>query len=222
MIWIQRREFITLLGGAAAAWPLAARAQQPAKKHRIAVVTPSGPVADVSENPVWAGWSALFKELRRLGYVEGKNLIVERYSGGGQEERFGELAHQVAHTGPDVIVTSGNALARAFKTATPTIPVVGIAADPVASGLSTSVARPGGNFTGVSVDAGIELVAKYIEMVRETIPMATKVGFVATRQAWDQALGRTLNEIAGRAGILLLGPPLASPINEGEYGLAVI
>jgi hypothetical protein len=70
------------------------------------------------------------------------------------------------------------------------------------------------------VDAGIELVAKYIEMVRETIPMATKVGFVATRQAWDQALGRTLNEIAGRAGILLLGPPLASPINEGEYGLA--
>jgi len=120
---MKRREFITLLlGGAAAAWPLLARAQQPAK-HRIAVVTPSGAVADVSENPVWTG--ALFKELRRLGYVEGKNLIVERYSGGGQEERLGELAHEVVHTGPDVIVTSGNELLMVFKTATPTIPVQG-------------------------------------------------------------------------------------------------
>jgi len=213
---VRRREFIMLLGGAAVAWPLAARAQRPAM-HRIAVVTPSGALADVSENSVFTGWSALLKELPRLGYVEGKNLIVERYSGGGQEERLGELAHEVVHTGPDVIVTSGNALAMAFKTATPTIPVVGVAADPVAYGLTTSVARPGGNFTGVSVDAGIGLVAKYFEMVRETVPLATKVGFLATRQDWDQARRRTLSEITGQAGVLLLGPPLASPINEGEY-----
>jgi putative tryptophan/tyrosine transport system substrate-binding protein len=100
---------------------------------------------------------------------------------------------------------------------TPTIPVVGVVADPVAYGLTSSVARPEGNFTGISVDAGIELVAKYLEMVRETVPMATKVGFLATREAWDQAQRRTLSEIAGQAGILILGPPLASPINEGEY-----
>jgi putative ABC transport system substrate-binding protein len=213
---VRRREFITLLGGAAAAWPLAARAQQ-AKMRRIAVVTPLGSAADVSENPVWTGWSALFKELRGLGYVEGKNLIVERYSGGGQQERFGELARDVVRTGPDVIVTSGTALALVFKSATPTIPVVGVVADPVAYGLTTSLARPEGNFTGVSVDAGIELMAKYIEMVRETIPMATKVGFLASREVWDTAQGRTLSETAGQAGISLLGPPLASPINEGEY-----
>jgi ABC-type uncharacterized transport system substrate-binding protein len=178
---------------------------------------PVGPVADVNENPVWTGWSALFKELRGLGYVEGKNLIVERYSGGGQQERFGELAREVVHTEPDVIVTSGTALALVFKTTTPTIPVVGVAADPVAYGLTTSLARPEGNFTGVSVDAGIELMAKYIEMVRETIPMATKVGFLASREVWDTAQGGTLSETAGQAGISLLGPPLASPINEGEY-----
>jgi putative ABC transport system substrate-binding protein len=171
----------------------------------------------VSENPVWTGWSALFKGLRGLGYVEGKNLIVERYSGGGQQERFGELARDVVRTGPDVIVTSGTALALVFKSATPTIPVVGVAADPVAYGLTTSLARPEGNFTGVSMDAGIELMAKYIEMVRETLPMATKVGFLASREVWDTAQGRTLNETAGQAGISLLGPPLASPINEGEY-----
>jgi putative ABC transport system substrate-binding protein len=200
---MKRREFITLLGGATAAWPLAARAEQPAKKYRIAVVTPLGSVADVGENPVWTGWSALFKELRGLGYVEGKNLIVQRYSGDGQEERFGQLARDVVHTAPEVIVTSGPALAMAVKTATPTIPIIG--------------SRPVGNFTGVSVDAGIELWTKYLEMVRETVPMRTKVGFLATRQAWDQATGRTLSEIAGQAGILLLGPPLASPINEGDY-----
>jgi putative tryptophan/tyrosine transport system substrate-binding protein len=78
-----------------------------------------------------------------LGYVEGKNLIVQRYSGDGQEERFGQLARDVVHTGPEVIVTSGPALAMAFKTATPTIPIVGVAPDPVAYGLTTSVARGG-------------------------------------------------------------------------------
>jgi len=213
---IGRRDFITLLGGAAA-WPVGARAQEPAKKHRIAVVTPLGSVADVSENPVWTGWSALFKELRGLGYVEGKNLIVERYSGGGQPERFGELAREVVHAVPEAIVTSGNAMAMALKTASPAIPVVGVVADPVAYGLTISVARPVGNFTGVSVDAGIELVAKYFEMIRETVPLVTKVGFLATREAWDQAQRRTLSQIAGQAGILLVGPPLASPINEGEY-----
>jgi putative ABC transport system substrate-binding protein len=166
---MQRREFVTLLGGAVVAWPVAARAQEPAKKHRIAVVTPLGSAADVSENPVWTGWSALFKELRGLGYVEGKNLIVERYSGGGQPERFGELAREVVHTVPDAIVTSGNAMAMALKTASPTIPVVGVVADPIAYGLTTSVARPVSNFTGVSVDAGIELVAKYFEMVRDEL-----------------------------------------------------
>ena len=217
MFGIRRREFVTLLGGAAAAWPILARARQPAKKHRIAVVTPLGPIADVSENPFWTGWSALFTELRRLGHVEGKNLIVERYSGGGQEARFGELAREVVRTEPDVIVTSGTALTMVFKTATSTIPVVGVTADPVAYGLTTSVARPGGNITGVSTDAGVELMAKYLQMVLETVPIATKVGFLASHVVWDQAPTRTLSEIAGQAGILLLGPPLASPINEGEY-----
>lgn len=195
-------------------WPLIARAQQPPKKHRIAVVTPSG---DVSENPIWTGWRALFKELRQLGYVEGENLIVERYSGDGQEARFGELAREVVRAGPDVIVSTGVHLLLAFKTATPTIPIVGVMADPIALGLAASVARPGGNITGVSIDAGIEFLAKHLQIVRETVPMATKVGFLASRQVWGGAGGRSLSEIAGQAGILLLGPPFASPINEGEY-----
>src|SRR5262249_57831229 len=90
-------------------------------------------------------------------------------------------------------------------------------ADPIAYGLTTSVARPGGNITGVSTDAGVELMAKYLQMVLETVPIATKVGFLASHVVWDQAPTRALSKIAGQAGILLLGPPLASPINEGEY-----
>jgi putative tryptophan/tyrosine transport system substrate-binding protein len=207
---LKRREFITLLGGVATAWPLTVRAQQLTTKHRIAVVTPSGDV----RNPFFA---AFFNELWRLGYVEGENLIVQRYSGGGQEERFDELAREVVRVGPDVIVPTGVALLLAFKTATPTIPVAGVTADPIAFGVSTSVARPGGNITGVSVDAGIELLAKHLQLVRETVPMATKVGLLASPRLWDGPAGRTLSETAGQAGILLLGPPLASPINEGEY-----
>jgi putative ABC transport system substrate-binding protein len=210
---MRRREFITSLGGAAAAWPLMARAQQPAKKHRIAVVTPS---ADLNKIQVVTGWSALFRELRRLGYVEGENLIVERYSGGGQEARFGELAREVVRAGPDVIVSPGDELLLAFKTATSTIPVVGVMADPIAFGVATSVARPGGNITGVSVDAGIELVTKHLQVAREAVPMATKVGLLASQMLWDVGAAG-LSEIAGRAGILLLGPPLANSINEGEY-----
>jgi putative ABC transport system substrate-binding protein len=86
---VRRREFITLVRGAATGWPLAARAQQTAT-HRIAVVSPSTPVADISEtggNP----FPPFFKELRRLGYIEGVNLVVTRYSGGGREDRFPEL-----------------------------------------------------------------------------------------------------------------------------------
>ncbi len=92
---MKRREFITLVGGAAA-WPLAARAQQPANAHRIAVVRPSGSVADMTEAGGNPSYRALFNELRRLGYVERQNLIVERYSGEGHQERYAELAREVA------------------------------------------------------------------------------------------------------------------------------
>jgi len=95
---IRRRELISLLGGAAAAWPLAAQAQQPANAHRIAVVRPSGSVADLTEAGGNPSYRALFNELKRLGYVERQNLIVERYSGERQQQRYAELAREVVRT----------------------------------------------------------------------------------------------------------------------------
>src|ERR1700747_3580426 len=94
---MRRREFITVVGSAAM-WPLAARAQQTAKTHRIALVHPSVSIADMSESGGNPNYTALFKELRRLGYIEGVNLVVTRYSGEGREGRFPDLCREVGRT----------------------------------------------------------------------------------------------------------------------------
>jgi hypothetical protein len=127
---IQRREF-TLFGGTVATRPLAARAQQPAKMKRIAIVSPSAKVSEirVSGAPYYR---AFFEELGRLGYVEGQNLGVERYSGEGQPERYAELARDVVNTHPDLILVGGARLSLDFKMATTTIPTVTIVIDPIA------------------------------------------------------------------------------------------
>ena len=151
---MRRRDFIKAIAGSALAWPLAARAQQTAKAHRIALVHPSVSTADMTEGGGNPSYPALFKELRRLGYIEGVNLVVTRYSGEGREERFPELCQEVARTNPDIIVTATSRLVLAFKAATDTIPIVAIMADPVPVGIVPNIARPGGNITGVSVEAG--------------------------------------------------------------------
>jgi putative tryptophan/tyrosine transport system substrate-binding protein len=213
---MKRREFITLLGGAAAAWPLAARAQQ-ANVHRIAVVRPSGSVADLTEAGGNPSYRALFNELRRLGYVERQNLIVERYSGEGQQQRYAELAREVVRTKPDLIVAASTPLVLIFKAATDTIPIVGTMADPVAMGVVSNLARPGGNVTGISVDAGLEIWAKRLQILQEVVPTAEKVGYLNLRSSWDLAQGKALQDAARQLRIALSGPPLEQPIQETEY-----
>src|SRR6478752_10103303 len=122
---MRRRDFITAFG-IAATWPLAARAQQPAKMKRIAYVNSAGKVSSISVNgrPYIR---AFFEELSRLGYVEGQNLGVERYSGEGRTEHYAELAREVVRTKPDVVLTIGARMVLSFKAASSTIPVVGVA-----------------------------------------------------------------------------------------------
>jgi putative ABC transport system substrate-binding protein len=162
-------------------------------------------------------YGAFFQELRRLGDIEGQNLVIDRYSGEGRTEHYAELVSEVIHRNPDLIFTNTSRLVREFKEATASIPIVGVTADPVAYGIVPSLARPGGNVTGVSADAGVEIWGKRLEILREEVPTASRVGFLTYRTSWEGAQGQVLREATRAAGIELLGPPLDDPIQPAEY-----
>jgi putative ABC transport system substrate-binding protein len=215
---VRRREFIGSLIGTALACPLAASAQQPAKVYRLAIVHPSVPVKEMNETSNNNRFKALFGELRRLGYIEGQNLIVERHSGEGNTAHYAELASEVVRQLPDVIFASGTRMVRHIKAATATIPIVGIMGDPIADGLVSGLARPGGNITGVTVDAGLEVWGKRLGLLRELIPSASRVGFFASQDYVAEAAdGVAMREAAQQAGISLVGPTLEGTIDEAEY-----
>src|SRR3954453_4482226 len=156
---MKRRDFITLLGSAVTTWPLAARAQPPAKMKRIAFVNSAGEVSRISVSGLDdRNYRAFFEELSHLGYIEGQNLGVERYSGEGRTEHYPALARDVVDSHPDLILAVGGRLSLDFKMATTTIPIVTMVIDPIALGLVESIARPGGNITGVTIAGGLEII----------------------------------------------------------------
>jgi putative ABC transport system substrate-binding protein len=157
---MRRREFVRFLGlgAAASVLPHSLRAQK--KMHRLAFVH-SGIAADKlteSGGPFWV--QKVYQTLRELGDVEGQDLIVERFSANGRSDRFASLAAEVVSRNPDVIIVNFNDLAKQFTIATSTIPLVVITGDPIAAGLLTNLAHPGGNLTGVSINAGLEIYGK--------------------------------------------------------------
>jgi putative tryptophan/tyrosine transport system substrate-binding protein len=159
-----RRDFITLLGGAAAAWPLAARAQQPAKLPIIGFLGQSTPVVESQR------LDAFLRRLRELGWIEGRTVAIEYAWGQGSSERFAEIAADFVRLKVDVIVTAGTPNVIAAKQATSIIPIVfAVAGDPIANNLVASLARPGGNVTGLSTVA-TDLAGKRLELLREAVP----------------------------------------------------
>jgi putative ABC transport system substrate-binding protein len=196
---IGRRQFISALGGATV-WPLAARAQQPQKQHRMAFVH-SGIPADLlteTAGPFWV--QRVYQVLRALGDAEGGSLVVERYSAEGRSDRFAALAAAVVSRKPDVIIVNLNDLVKAFAAATATIPIVAIVGDPIAGGLVTNLAHPGGNLTGVSVNGGIEVHGKRLQILKETLPLAAKVAYLLSgaRQG-TESLFREVRQLLGIA-----------------------
>src|SRR5215510_15375914 len=163
---MKRREFIAAL--LVAATLRRARAQQPAKVHRIAYLTVALPIAEIAETSGVPYYRVFFQELRRFGYIEGRNLIVERYS---VERPTVELAREVVRSKPDVIFANG--LWEFILKPLTTIPIVALMGDPVGFGLVASLAHPGGNITGVS-DAGHEVSAKMLELLKEAFPQASR------------------------------------------------
>jgi putative tryptophan/tyrosine transport system substrate-binding protein len=173
MLDIGRRHFLTLLGGAAA-WPLAARAQQTERGARLGFLGSTSPTAQVYVERVEAFRTAL----RDLGYIEGKNLVLEFRWANGDYARLPELAAELLRLDMDVLVTFGTPGTLAAKRASAKIPIVmAVSGDAVASGIISSLARPGGNITG-STFLNPELVAKRFDLAKEALPSIARVAFL--------------------------------------------
>ena len=191
---MRRREFITLLGGAAAAWPLAVRAQQP-KVPVIGLLDTTSPENNIDQ------LRAFRQGLKETGYVEGENVAISYRFAENQIDRLRELADDLVQQQVVVIVTFASGVFAA-KAATTTIPIVFVIADdPVRLGLVTSLARPGGNLTGINF-LNAELSAKRLELLRELIPAATRIAVLVTPSgsSTDSAF-RNMDTAARDAGL---------------------
>jgi ABC-type uncharacterized transport system substrate-binding protein len=169
---MRRRDFITLLGGGAAAWPLAARAQQTAKLRTIGYMGANTPSTEGQRA------AAFVKRLQELGWIEGRTIAIEVRWAEGRNARFAEIAAEFVRLKVDVIVTAGTAAVVAAKRETSLIPIVfAVAGDPVGTGLVASLARPGGNVTGLSLQT-TDLVGKRLELLREVVPRLSRLAIM--------------------------------------------
>jgi len=212
---MRRRKFIAGLSLAAAIG--SAQAERPGKVYRIAILDPGTPmeVMNESSNPLFPLWGPLFEELRRLGYVEGQNLTVERYS--GRSNYTPDLTRKVVARNPDLIFVVGNPVARDLLAATQTIPVVGIVAVSVMPDLVANLAHPGRNFTGVSIEAGSGVLEKHLELLRQILPNMTRVGLLVSRAAWKSGYKAVLEKSVKNLGLVVVGPFLENPVTEAEF-----
>ena len=218
---MKRRAFIGLLGGAAA-WPLAAHAQQPTKVPRIGILSPGRSELSNSSTVMV---NAFLQGLHDLGYTEGQNIALEREYGEWSPDRLRALAADLVRRRVDVIVANSTPAARAVRQATSTIPVIAIGmADPVEDELVVSLARPGGNVTGTTF-LGPELVAKRLQLLRDIIPGLTRVAALWHPHAYSErtmtALVKEIEVAAQTLGMQLQLVPADAP-DDIASGLAAL
>ena len=195
---MRRRDFaigLLLAPAAATAW-----AQEAAKQHRIAIVISAGPVARVHD-PTSRAFQAFWQELHRLGDAEGQNLIVDLYSGEGRPAGFADLARRVVRENPEVIVAVAGPITSAISAATETIPIVA-SGTYTGSGVLPNLARPGGNMTGVRVEEP-EIFGKRLQILKEAVPLASKIAYLDIRTDWESAFGQQAREELRKASQIL-------------------
>ena len=200
---IARREFITLLGSVAAAWPIVARAQQTERVRRIGVLIGG----ETEERRV----DAFVKRLHELGWIEGQTVAIESRWSEGRAERFAEIASEFVRLKTAVIVTTGAGPVSAVRRATQVIPIVfAIATDPVGTGLVASLERPGGNITGLSY-MGTDLAAKRVELLRAILTTLRRIAVMAYNGAPGAMLElREVQVTAGKLGLEAISVQIAA------------
>jgi putative tryptophan/tyrosine transport system substrate-binding protein len=205
---MKRRQFITLIGGAAAAWPLATRAQQ--SSNKIPVVGVLWHAGSAEEEDVYL--SVLVKAFNDLGYVEGKNIHLDHRFPGEKPDRFRTLARELVDEKPDVIIAVTLLGALELKKATSTIPIVFVLVpDPIGSGLAESLARPGGNTTGLSLMA-VDLSGKRLQLLKEAVPNLSRVALLIDATTSSNELMIKANQAAANAlQITLLPAEIMAP-----------
>jgi putative ABC transport system substrate-binding protein len=215
---MDRRKFIYAIAFGLATAPPAAKAQPAGKVYRVGLVFAVVPVSEMAgPEPVGPNARAFVQALRALGYIEGQNLIVERRSAEGRPERYGDIFGELVRLKADVIVTSGNSMARAAKAVTSTVPIVMVASvEPVAEGLIQSLARPGGNITGLTATVGLEIVGKRLELLRDALPGVSRVVYFDSKEekVWESPFGESLRSSARILGLTLL------PVEYTPYSYA--
>jgi putative tryptophan/tyrosine transport system substrate-binding protein len=225
---MQRRKFILALCGASVTWPLAAHAQQPTGRvYRV------GYLSIPSREQTLDFIKAFEEGLRSLGYRVGENVAIEYRFANGDLERLPALAADLVRLGVDVIVTGSKPNTVAAMNATTTIPIVMTnGADPVSAGLVASLARPGGNVTGLALDTGGEILGKWLELLKETLPNLSRVGIlwnpdVSSRRRLTsmgeaaRALGLTLVSVEAR-GLDALEQAFATMVRERAQAFVVL
>jgi putative ABC transport system substrate-binding protein len=192
---MRRREFVLLLGGMVAAWPLAARAQEPGRTYRI---------GDLHLSPRNASYNvALFDAVKADGFIDGKNLVVDDRGFGLRVDELGNHALAIVQSEVDLIVCSGDPCVRAAQMATKTLPILALAEDMVRSGFVASLAKPGGNTTGVSILTS-ELNGKRQEILLEVVPGVRRMAVLVDANSFSPQQVQALHDAARAHGVELL------------------
>ena len=200
--------------------PPGARAQPPGKVYRVATIYENLPV---SVGVRTAAGIAFRRALTELGYVEGKTLVLEYRSLEGRLDRVPEIVVELTRLNVDVIVTTNNPVTLRVKQATTTVPIVmGTSGTPVEAGLVQSLARPGGNVTGLTVDGGPDSEGKRLELLREAVPGISRVAFIGSHADWEDPIGRAVQRAAQALGLTLVlaEHPISAPPDDYAAALA--
>jgi putative tryptophan/tyrosine transport system substrate-binding protein len=199
---MRRRDFVTLLGSAAAVWPLATRAQQPGKVPLLGYLTGDSDSADTLRR------NAFREGLHKLGYNEGQTILIEYRTAAGNVEKLSTFAAEFSRLNVDVIFAFSAGATQAAAKAMPTKPIVSITPDPVSGGFVASLARPGGNITGLSTLAGTEIYGKYLELLKDVVPNLTRVAVLSNPTFTTSALALIAMEAAAASTGRLASRPL--------------